>query len=171
MVDTFKDLKCPACQSVMTKIFIPKEGVNIDICLDGCGGVYFDNRELTYFDEYNESVDDILEAVKNKEFKHVETSNRRCCPACGANMVKNYTSINKEVEIDECYSCGGKFLDNGELEKLREEYDTHAERSQDVLNYVYANVGGQIQALEKEVEMRKSQRSFIAKLVRKVFDY
>ena len=46
MADTLKELKCPACGKVMEKVFIPSEGINLDICTDGCGGIYFDNREF-----------------------------------------------------------------------------------------------------------------------------
>ena len=57
MADNFKTIKCPACQKEMHKIFIPSEGINIDVCLDGCGGIYFDNREFKSFDEQHESID------------------------------------------------------------------------------------------------------------------
>ena len=59
MSDTYAALRCPACQKEMKKVFVPKEGVNVDICLDGCGGMWFDNREIKYFDEQNEKVDEI----------------------------------------------------------------------------------------------------------------
>ena len=42
----------------------------------------------------------------------------RVCPNCGTKMVKNHSSINADIEVDECYACGGKFLDNGELLKI-----------------------------------------------------
>ena len=61
MADNFNVLKCPACQKEMTKVFVPSEGVNIDICLDGCGGIYFDNKEYYNFDEQKEDVDIIVD--------------------------------------------------------------------------------------------------------------
>lgn len=51
MADTLKALKCPACGKDMEKVFIPNLGINLDICTDGCGGIYFDNREFERFDE------------------------------------------------------------------------------------------------------------------------
>ena len=30
----------------MEKIFISDANINVDICLNGCGGILFDNREL-----------------------------------------------------------------------------------------------------------------------------
>ena len=39
-------------------------------------------------------------------------------------MVKNkYTDDVVPVEIDACYSCGGKFLDNDELALIRKQYE------------------------------------------------
>lgn len=56
MADTLETLKCPACGAIMEKVFIPKEGINIDICLNGCGGIFFDNREFDKFNEANEDI-------------------------------------------------------------------------------------------------------------------
>ena len=51
MTDTKNQINCPACGKEMKKIYLPNEKINIDICLDGCGGIFFDNRE---FDKFNE---------------------------------------------------------------------------------------------------------------------
>jgi len=141
MADTLKKLICPACGKEMEKVFIPSEGINLDICTNGCGGIYFDNREFESFDEKDEDVSTILEKVQDKEFEAVDESKDRICPNCGAKMVKNHSSIHKTIQIDECYSCGGKFLDRGELFKIREEYDTVEERDEDILRFVYSKVG------------------------------
>jgi Zn-finger nucleic acid-binding protein len=34
----------------------------------------------------------------------------------------------KEVNVDECYGCGGFFLDSGELREVRENYMSQEER-------------------------------------------
>ena len=68
MADTQKIMKCPACGKEMKKIHMDEAGVMVDICLDGCGGMVFDNRELNKFDEAHENIDEILAAIKNKEF-------------------------------------------------------------------------------------------------------
>lgn len=137
MADNNQTLLCPACQKTMKKIFMPKQGFHLDVCLDGCGGIYFDNREFKYFDEQHENMDALIEAIEGKEFEKVDRNLIRKCPACGSDMVKNYSSVRKEIQIDECYFCGGKFLDNGELSKIREEYATEADRSADFLKEAY----------------------------------
>ena len=129
MADNKEIIKCPACTKEMKKVFISSKKINLDICLDGCGGIYFDNRELGCFDESHENVDEIFEAISSKTFELVDESKDRNCPYCGAKMIKNYSSVDRSVQIDECYTCGGKFLDNGELQKIRDEYSNNEERS------------------------------------------
>ena len=63
MADSLNILTCPACGKVMEKVFIPSQEINIDICTNGCGGIFFDNREFDKFDERNEDVSDILNKV------------------------------------------------------------------------------------------------------------
>lgn len=121
MEDSLKELFCPACGKEMTKIFIEDADCHIDICADGCGGIYFDCRELKHFDESNEDTSKIEETLAGKEFSEVDTKLVRKCPYCGVNMVKHFANSKQLVEIDECYSCGGIFLDCGELEKIRGE--------------------------------------------------
>ena len=120
MADSYKTIICPACGAEMKKIFLPSAGVNVDICLNGCGGIFLDNREFKLIDEQFEKLEDVILAAENNDFSvKVDKDAVRICPACGANMVKNPTSRSGETVIDECYTCGGKFLDHGELTKIR----------------------------------------------------
>lgn len=164
MADNRSDLKCPACQKLMKKVFMAKEGVNIDLCIDGCGGIYFDNRELKFVDEQDENIDAILLELKEKSFETVNQENNRSCPACGARMTKNFTSAKRKIQIDECYSCGGKFLDAGELQALRAEYPSEEERSAEVMSLIYSTVGPEIKEMESKHQESLMKRSLLKKL-------
>lgn len=165
MADTLKPIKCPACGNTMEKIFIPSAGINLDICTDGCGGIYFDNREFGMFDESNEDISKILEKVQGKKFAKVNEEMTRVCPNCGAKMVKNHSSINQAIEVDDCYSCGGKFLDNSELQKIRQEYQNNDERDEDILRYVYKEVGIELAEQDRRyAQIDPSKRTFLHKL-------
>lgn len=120
MSDNFQTIRCPACGNKMKKVFIPSAGVNVDICVDGCGGIYFDRKEIQHFQKGNDnSYNEIKKELSGKIFTPVNQNETRVCPVCAAKMVK--TKIQGlNVEIDTCYSCGGIFLDNGELELIRE---------------------------------------------------
>lgn len=118
MADTLREITCPACDTKMTKIYMEEAGINIDVCLDGCGGILFNNRELEKFDEQHENADDIFNAYEGKTFKPVEQSEVRLCTICNTPMVKQGAGVGN-IEIDVCNTCGAKFLDYGELEKIR----------------------------------------------------
>ena len=141
MADNREIINCPACGKEMVKIFMPSQGVNLDVCINGCGGIYFDNREYKMFDEPHEDITPLLDVLKGKEFEPVDKFAVRKCPICRSDMVKNFASAKHEIEIDECYSCGAKFLDCGELEKIRSQYNTETERTNDVLKQFYKDVG------------------------------
>lgn len=168
MADSLQTLRCPACHTEMTKVYLPHEGFSVDICTEGCGGIFFDNREFKYFDEKYENIDEIVSILKNKEFKPVDTNLTRSCPACGARMVKNKTAVNGAIEIDECYACGGKFLDYGELDAIRNEYDTEEDRQEAILKYMYQNVGADLKELTRKNEYSARKRSFMKKIFDKI---
>ncbi len=118
MVDTKEELICPACGGKMTKIYMEGQSMNVDICLEGCGGILFDNRELEKCDEAHENATEILEAIQNKTFNLVDEAASRECPVCGAVMMK-MGAASGQVQLDNCAFCGAKFLDNGELQRIR----------------------------------------------------
>jgi len=84
-------------------------------------------------------------------------------------MVKNNVSIKKEITIDECYNCGAKFFDNGELIKMREQYPTEKDRQQAFLSGTYREIGSQIDALEFQNDMNNAKRSKFLKALDKIF--
>ena len=143
MPDSKNVLTCPACGEKMEKIFVERANCNIDVCTNGCGGIFFDNREFKKFDEQAESVNELKKALEGKTFKHVDETFKRICPACGMKMVKNSTSIKGDIIIDDCYNCGGKFLDYKELDKIREEFPNEEARSKAVVDYLKENMGAE----------------------------
>lgn len=114
-MDTEKMINCPACGNKMTKVKFPDTDFNIDICADGCGGILFDNTELAKILSSKEIANKIINYQNNTSFKMPCKADLRVCPVCNTPMTK----VGDTVEIDVCESCGAKFLDSDELEKLR----------------------------------------------------
>ncbi len=131
--DNNLDLNCPACGKPMKKVYLPKIDIHLDVCTNGCGGIYFDTREFKKVDEQHEDITVLTEILDNKEFKKVDENKTRICPVCNNIMVKNFSSAKHQIQVDDCYHCGGKFLDHLELERIRAEYLTEHERAQDVI--------------------------------------
>jgi len=103
-------------------------GVVVDLCECGCKGIWFDWFELTKLDEKNEGVGEVLKRALN--FSRVNDDNRAQinCPKCGLPMHVHKYQSSKEVNVDECYACGGFFLDSGELRLIRENFMSEEER-------------------------------------------
>ena len=164
MTDNLKPIKCPACDKEMEKIYVKSAGINVDICVNGCGGVFFDNKEFLAFDENHENINEITKALEGKMFNTVDSSVIRTCPVCGNKMVKNYNNLSKTVEVDDCYNCGGKFLDYGELEKIRSDELTSTERKREFVKNIYGSIDS-VEAINT-VKPRIQKRS----LLKRIFD-
>lgn len=112
-------MKCPLCSAEMVKKSIGE--IEIDFCENGCQGVWFDSFELARLDEKNEGCGEELERILGTALNERESSKKINCPNCNIPMhIHRYRA--GSVQIDECYSCGGVFLDSGELKLVREKY-------------------------------------------------
>ena len=163
-MDTLEQIKCPACGKQMEKVFIPSEGINIDICTDSCGGIFFDNREFDAFNEQHEDISIIESKLEDKTFMPVDDASVRICPACGGKMVKNRSKINNGIEVDDCYLCGGKFLDYGELQKIRNEFINDKVRTDNAMQYLYGQIGQDLSRMDMERARQKANRNLGQKL-------
>ena len=160
MTDNKQSIICPACGKPMKKIFISSANCNIDVCLDGCGGIFFDNMEYKKMDENHEDIHELLEATEGKTFSNVNTKLTRVCPICGQDMVKNFASAKHEVEIDECYGCGAVFLDAGELIAIRNQFSTEAERIADFNKNFFEKYSEDFRIIDERLaENKKHHRS------------
>lgn len=111
-------MRCPACNNTLTAI--QAESTEVDVCKDHCGGIWFDAGEFEHYDEASESATAaILKVVKNSNVA-IDRSRPRNCPRC-ANMIlkKRFFDSTHEIEIDQCESCAGIWLDPGELLTVR----------------------------------------------------
>ena len=120
-------MQCPACGGAMTEVQVGD--VKIDACKDGCGGLWFDSWELKTVDEPTESAGESLLDVGRNPQVRVDHSKRFECPRHpGIVMMRHFWSVKRKVTVDECPQCRGIFLDPGELESIRAEFGTEAER-------------------------------------------
>ena len=119
-------MNCPVCQKEM--VVEDFGGVNIDVCKNGCKGMWFDWRELGRLDEKNEGLGSALQEALSYERTNDENRGQIKCPKCGLPLHTHKYESAKEINIDECYQCGGFFLDSGELKAIRENFMSEAER-------------------------------------------
>ena len=112
-------MKCPACFNQLKPLTVGS--LTVDVCLGGCGGIWFDAFELQRVDEPQESAQWLINIERDPQL-HVDFSRKRDCPRCeGVKLTRHFFSAKKKVEVDQCPGCGGYWLDAGELEKIRDE--------------------------------------------------
>ena len=113
-------MKCPACFHQLTQLQVGN--LFIDVCQGGCGGIWFDGFELQRVDEEQEAAGEHLLEIQRNEKLVIDQSRKRECPRCdGIKLQRHFFSAKRKVEVDQCPSCGGYWLDAGELAKIRAE--------------------------------------------------
>lgn len=120
-------MDCPVCSKSMTQKNLG--GVTVQVCAEGCKGIWFECGELAKLDEVNEGVGqalrDALAAPRTNDANRADLT----CPKCQISMHHHLYEGEKEVNIDECDKCGGIFLDSGELKAIRGHHMSGAEES------------------------------------------
>lgn len=120
-------MKCPCCKGVELKD-VTIAFVEIDEC-PSCHGLFFDNFELQHLDESHEGEGAELERILSYEASTVKRDEKIVCPRCECKMREHRFSAACDVRVDECASCGGMWLDQGELGEIRKNYASDEERA------------------------------------------
>jgi Zn-finger nucleic acid-binding protein len=122
-------VNCPACHRALTRFTI--SGVTVDVCQDGCAGIWFDQGELRSFDGPSEEAGKALLGLISTPRVSVDVSQRRRCPKCPDSvLMRHFFSAKRAVMVDECPTCAGIWLDSGELQQIRTEYGSEGARKQ-----------------------------------------
>lgn len=111
-------MKCPRTGSQLKKVKVG--GISVDVS-QGCGGVFFDNLELSKFESSHDLRGEAL-AKHLRQFNSplLNENERIKCPKCtDVVMMRRYYSPLKVIEIDECPVCAGIWLDTGELDEIQ----------------------------------------------------
>lgn len=157
-------MKCPACSHNMTTKKVA--GVEVDVCQNGCGGIWFDRFELKKFDEKHESEgQELLDIPRNPNAR--VNPEQRPCPKCqGVTMQRFFASPRRRVEIDQCGMCSGLFLDANELHLIREEYKDEAERNAAGEKLFAETFGKEIDRLRAESSAKLENARKVAGMLR-----
>ena len=165
MVQEIVEMKCPACaRELSTEVFAH---VTVDVCRGGCAGIWFDQFELQKFDEQHEAEGEELLGIERGLGVVVVHTKRIKCPKCPDSvMMRNFFSVKKAVEIDECPTCGSIWLDIGELGQIRRMFKSQEERKAAAAEYFKAVLGGRIAVMQSEGAEQLSRARKIARIFR-----
>lgn len=150
-------MKCLRCQAEM-KTFKNKN-VEVDVCASGCGGVWFDGRELKKMDESHEVEDSFVKSLSQTKVTKVEVKDQRLnCPKCkNIVLMRRFYSPSRSVELDECAGCGGLWFDAGEYTHILKEYPTEESRKKAAQSFVDDVFGQKFEKLIADQQERKEK--------------
>jgi uncharacterized protein len=152
-------MECPACGNGLTRMTVGR--ITVDACEGGCGGIWFDRYELMRVDETDESAGEGLLEIARDPNLRVDLSRRFNCPTCrDVVMMRHFFSAKRQVVVDECPSCGGHWLDPGELRTIRTEYASEDERERAAQAYFAEVFGPELAAAHaaSEEDLARAQR-------------
>ena len=157
-------MKCPVCGAEMKTVEVG--GIRVDVCYD-CGAIWFDDDELSKFDEVTEPAGEILASIKPRKKVKVDPNAKRICPRCGdIVLMRHYFSVAQKVEIDECPKCGGILLDAGELAQIRSTFPTEEERRKATEQFIRRHFDPQLQKMAQESREKLSRARRFARALR-----
>lgn len=158
-------MKCPACKNDLVEIEV--DGIAVDVCQNGCGGIWFDRFELKKFDEPHECAGEKLLAINRNARVAVDREVRLNCPKCEDTiMMRHFFSVKKEVEVDECPKCAGYWLDSGELGRIRDQFVSEKDRNDAAQQYFAEIFNVELSRMKSESDEKGKQAKKIANLFR-----
>ena len=158
-------MKCPACDTEMEEVIV--EDIAVDVCKQGCGGLWFDQFELKKVDEPHESAGESLLQITMDRTVTPDPSERRMCPKCtDIVLMRHFFSVKKEVEVDECPKCAGFWLDYGELGRIRSQYPSEKERKKAADAYFKEIFGVELKKMQEESEEKSEKARKITHMLR-----
>jgi Zn-finger nucleic acid-binding protein len=103
-------MRCPKCRADMEQIEF--EGTEIDRCKI-CKGIWFDAGEIELMRDNRAAV--AIDAGDASVGKQSNAIDHYQCPRCSGSMVRVVDPQQRHIWYETCGSCGGSFLDAGEL--------------------------------------------------------
>ena len=81
-------------------------------------------------------------------------------------MVRHFRSVKGQIVVDECYACGGIWLDQGELKQIRDQFPDDESRHQAAREYFSTHLGTEMAKMHAESEEGSNRAQKIAKSFR-----
>ncbi len=158
-------MDCPACHHPLEAQ--EAGGVTVDVCSEGCGGIWFSWMELQRFDEPKEAAGEALLDIDRVEGVSIDPGPLHC-PQCAdqIQLMRHFFSVKRDVTVDECPECGGYWLDPGELRSIRTDFASDEERRAAAEAYFDDTFGGQLSAAHAETEEHLARAHKVANMFR-----
>lgn len=156
-------MQCPACNRHLTST--QAGSITVDVCVGGCGGMWFDQLELVRLDEEREHTGHALLDVDVDQTVVVDQTGKRNCPKCpDVVMMRSFYSPHQQVAVDHCGNCGGHWLDAGELRQIHSLYSSPEERQAHIDRLINDQFGDELSAVKERHDEGTEKNLIVGKL-------
>lgn len=156
-------MKCPACNNELVQMQAP--GFEVDVCKNGCGGIWLDAGEFQKCNDNSEAFPDTILGIRKSPDILVDRMKPRHCPRCTDHPAFKRNEIEfapgMRMTLDLCPKCDGTWLDTGELLFIRKK-SREAEDRQELMNQWAKGMKTKL----KSGPLNERMNAFIAKLTR-----
>ncbi|MFT5233362.1 MAG: Zn-finger nucleic acid-binding protein [Candidatus Krumholzibacteriia bacterium] len=154
-------MRCPACENQMTELEVLN--LHVDVCVGGCGGVWFDWYELKKIEKrhYGQGRELLLAKCSS-----AATSGSRACPRCQDTfLLPHFASHSHDLRVDECPNCVGFFLEQGELNAICEQIGS-GPHCAEAITRLFADLAAEgLVALPNERDLSQSRIHGVARML------
>ncbi len=158
-------MKCPACDRELAEQ--TAGSITVDVCRGVCGGIWFDRFEFDKVDEAHEGAGEALLDIERDPNLQVDHEKRRNCPKCdGVVMRRFFHSKKQKVDVDECPSCAGMWLDHGELGAIRTQFANEEQREAAARAYFDDLFGDELRTRAVDRKENVAQARQVARMMR-----
>lgn len=152
-------MNCPRCH--IETIEMQNNDIKIQVCMEGCSGIWFDPFIFKKMDEPHESDATFLKKLSQGPSKNLDLEQKINCPRCEKQpMFRRFFSVRRAVEIDECPACAGIWLDAGELTQIYSMFETEEQRKAEADQLLADLIGEDLeqQSMASEEELEKNRK-------------
>jgi len=138
---------------------VEAHGITVDVCKNGCSGIWFDDREMKKFDEDSEDASAIVFGDGPQPTSTVRDSGPPLsCPRCkgDAILARRSSGPDGTITIDQCLSCSGIWFDGGELSKYRGQFKTEVERQAAADAFLRPHLASMLDEVHEEIDRTKA---------------
>jgi uncharacterized protein len=121
-------MNCPACRSSLQERHV--SDVKIDVCEEGCAGIWFDGSQIKKMDEPQDPDAETILNLKPATDVTLQAEPHNC-PKCRTNTltrIESAKSGKKKILLEDCSKCRGVFINASVLNVLRRENPTETSR-------------------------------------------
>lgn len=119
----------------------------MDVCRDGCAGIWLDRWELRKVDGGQNSEGECLLALPPRSRLAPERVEQRFCPRDLAPLRRHYVCDEFGLEVNSCVVCAGLWIEPGELGRIYQSRDSGDEATRDVCRALERSLGPALESM------------------------